>query len=139
MLAKKVLESIPRSIRVLRSITISVLDGGVTFHQTRVLFLIKEGFGQSQIAESFQISPAAVCRLMHQMEAKGLIAMKPGIDRRERTLELTKNGSKILASVSRQIEKKLNHGLAVLTPEEKESLAKGLTVLDKLIIEIKEG
>lgn len=139
MHSKKVLESVPRAIRVIRLMTVAVLDGSLTFHQTRVLFLIKEGYGQSQIAELIQVSPAAVCKLMHQLEEKKFITMVPGKDRRERRLELTKQGSKILNSVTKQIEKKMNTGIDALTSEEKDDLLKGLTVLDKVIARIKEG
>lgn len=139
MHSKKVLESVPRAIRVIRSMTVAVLDGSLTFHQTRVLFLIKEGFGQSQIAEAVQVSPAAVCKLMHQLEEKKFITMVPGEDRRERRLELTKQGLKILTTVTKQMEKKMNKGIEALSAEEKEDLIKGLSVLDKLIVRIKEG
>jgi DNA-binding MarR family transcriptional regulator len=139
MPARKIIENVPRSIRVLRRITVSVLDGSLTFHQMRVLYLIKEGLGQSQIAESVQVSAAAVCKLMHQLTEKGYITMAPGKDRRERQLTLTKEGARILAAVNRQIEKKLNKGFETLTEKEKEDLDKGLDVLEKLMSHIKEG
>ncbi len=139
MLAKKVLGTIPGSIRTLRKMTVSVLDGSLTFHQTRVLFFIKEGFGQSQIAELMQVSPAAVCKLMHQLSDKKFIKMIPGEDRRSRKLELTKEGAKLLTAVSRAVEKKLNKGIDSLSNSERDDLMKGLEVLDKLFGQIKEG
>ncbi len=139
MLAKKVLESIPRTIRTLRKLTVSVLDGQLTFHQTRVLFYIREGMGQSQIAETLQVTPAAVCKLMHQLSENGLVTMIPGKDRRERLMELTKEGSRILNTVSRSLEKKLNKGIDSLSNAERDDLMKGLLVLEKLTGQIKEG
>lgn len=139
MSAAKVLESIPRAIRLLRKLTVEVLDGSLTFHQTRILFYIKEGFGQSQIAESLLVSPAAVCKVIHQLSEKGFISMCPGEDRRERQMDLTKEGSKILSAVSKQVEKKLNKGIDTLSNHERDDLMKGLHVLDKLIGQIKEG
>ncbi len=139
MVAKTLLECIPRSIRTLRKLTVSSLDGSITFHQSRVLFLIREGFGQAQIAETFQITPAAVCKLMHQLSEKGFITMCPGKDRRERNLELTKEGARALSFVSKQVEKKLNKGIELLTKEERDDLLKGLEVLNKLMGQIKEG
>ena len=139
MHTKKLLESIPRAIRVLRTLTLAVLDGSLTLHQTRVLYLITEGLGQSQIAEQLQVSPAAVCKLMQQLTEKGFITMCPGKDRRERHIELTKEGSKALTSVSRQVEKKLKKSVGALTEQEREDLLKGLDILDKLIGQIKEG
>ncbi len=132
MLAKKVLESIPHSVRTLRRMTVAVLDGSLTFHQTRVLFFIKEGLGQSQIAELMQVSPAAVCKLMHQLTEKDFIRMIPGEDRRSRKITLTKEGSKILGVVMRSVEKKLNNGIDSLSNSERDDLMKGLGVLDKL-------
>lgn len=139
MSAAKVLESIPRSIRLLRKLTVEVLAGSLTFHQTRILFYIKEDFGQSQIAEALQVSPAAVCKVIHQLEEKGFISMCPGEDRRERHMELTRDGSKILSAVTKQVEKKLNKGIDSLSTQERDDLIKGLHVLDKLIGQIKEG
>ncbi len=139
MLSKKVLDSIPRSVRTLRKMTVAVLDGSLTFHQTRVLFYIKEGLGQSQMAELMQVSPAAVCKLMHQLSDKNFISMSPGEDRRSRKITLTKNGSKILTTVSRAVEKKLNKGIDSLSIAERDDLMKGLQILDKLIGQIKEG
>ncbi|MFL5782981.1 MAG: MarR family winged helix-turn-helix transcriptional regulator [Bacteriovoracaceae bacterium] len=139
MPARKLIESIPRSIRVLRKLTVSALDGSLTLHQTRVLYLIKEGLGQSQIADSLQVSAAAVCKLMHQLSDKGFITMSPGKDRRERELILTKEGSRVLAAVNKQLEKKINKGLEALSDTEMKDLEKGLVVLDKLMSQIKEG
>lgn len=139
MLARKVLECIPRSIRVLRKLTVFALDGSLTFHQTRVLYFIKEGLGQSQIAEVFQVSPAAVSRLMRELKEKGLVRMSPGEDRRERQLKLTREGARLLGAVNRTMEKKVNKHVDALSKEEKDQLMKGLVVLDKLMGQIKEG
>lgn len=139
MLARKILETVPRSIRRMRSFAISLLDEGMTFHQTRVLYLIKEGFGQSEIAETFQVTPAAVCKLMNQLSEKGLISMEPGEDRRSRKLELTATGKKKFAAFTRQMENKLNKQIDGLSPGEKEDLMKGLIVLDKVFGQTKEG
>lgn len=139
MHSKRLLESIPRAIRVFRTLTLAVLDGNLTLHQTRVLYLITEGLGQSQIAEQLQVSPAAVCKLMQQLAEKGFITMTPGKDRRERELSLTKEGSKALTTVSRQLEKKLNKGINTLSEKEKEDLLRGLQILDRLIGQIKAG
>jgi DNA-binding MarR family transcriptional regulator len=139
MPARKLLESIPRSIRVLRRLTVSALNGSLTLHQTRVLYLIKEGLGQSQIADSLQVSAAAVCKLMHQLSEKGFITMSPGKDRRERELMLTKEGSRVLAAVNKQLEKRIHKGLEALSETEARDLEKGLVVLDKLMSQIKEG
>lgn len=139
MLAKNVIEILSRSIRTLRKLTVSSLDGSITFHQSRVLFLILEGLGQAQIAETIQVTPAAVCKLMRELSEKGLITMCPGKDRRERNLELTKEGARALSSVSKQVEKKLNKGIEILTDKERDDLLKGLEVLNKLMGQIKEG
>ena len=139
MSAKKVLESIPSAIRVLRKLTVEFLDGSVTFHQTRILFYIKDGFGQSQIANALQVSPAAVCKVTHQLAEKGYVSINPGADRRERRMMLTKDGAKMLSAVSKRIEKRLNKNIESLTNQERDDLIRGLTVLDKIIGQIKEG
>lgn len=139
MIATALLESIPISIRTLRKLTVSSLDGSITFHQSRVLFLIREGLGQAQIADVIQVTPAAVCKLMRELSEKGLVTMCPGKDRRERNLDLTKEGARALSSVTKQVEKKLNKGIELLTNEERDDLLKGLEVLNKLMGQIKEG
>lgn len=139
MLAKKLLESLPFSIRIIRKMTLSVVDGCLTLHQTRVLFLIKEGLGQSLIAETLQVSPAAVSKLMSQLSAKGLVTMSPGKDRRSLDMSLTKEGTKILNKVLKQVEKKLNKEIHLLSISERDDLMKGLHILDKMMGQIKEG
>lgn len=139
MLADRILESIPRAIRALRLATLSVLDGPLTFHQIRVLYLIEENLNQSQIAEYIQVSPAAVCKLMHQLDEKGYIRMVPGKDRRERSLSLTAEGTRSLRTVSRHLEKKLNKILGPMTDRERDDLLRGLDALDKLTERLKEG
>ncbi len=139
MLAKKLLESLPSSIRIIRKMTLSVVDGCLTLHQTRVLFLIKEGLGQSQIADLLQVSPAAVSKLMSQLSAKNLVIMKPGKDRRSLDIRLTKDGTKTLTKVLSEVEKKLNKQIHFLSTEERDVLMSGLHILDKLMGQIKEG
>lgn len=139
MIAKKLLESLPFSIRIIRKMTLSVVDGCLTLHQTRVLFLIKEGLGQSQIADVLQVSAAAVSKSMSQLSLKGLIKMKAGKDRRSLEISLTKDGTKTLNKVLQQVEKKLNKEIHHLSIEERDVLMSGLRVLDKLMGQIKEG
>lgn len=138
MLAKKLLEVIPLSIRRIRKLSTFCLDGSYTIHHLRILFLIKEGMGQSQMAEVLQITPAAVCKTMTLLEKKNLITKKAGPDKRAWLISLTNEGKKILHSVSSSVELDLEKGLKILSKEEKEDLRRGLNALAKVMSSMNE-
>jgi DNA-binding MarR family transcriptional regulator len=133
MLAKEILRIIPASIRTIRRLSTGSLDGSITIHHLRVLLLVKEGQGQTQMAETFQVSLAAVSKMVNGLVSKDLIKRSPGKDGRCLNLNLTSKGIKTLGIVLGQVEERLESSLNELTPTEVKQLKSGLAVLDKLM------
>ena len=133
MLAKKILRSIPYSIRVLRRLSAHSLDGEITVQQFRILNLANEGMGQTQMAHALQVSMAAVSKMVDPLVKIGLLTRSPGADRRCHHLKLTPEGKKLHKRVKQQVEKVLSRNFDRLTKEERSDLERGLDVLDKLM------
>lgn len=133
MLAKEILRIIPASIRTIRRLSTGSLDGSITIHHLRVLLLVKEGQGQTQMAETLQVSLAAVSKMVNGLVIKDLIKRSPGKDGRCLNLDLTSKGIKTLSIVLGQVEERLESSLNELTPTEVKQLKSGLAVLDKLM------
>jgi DNA-binding MarR family transcriptional regulator len=139
MLSKKLLDSIPQSVRILRRISAESLDQSVTFQQLRILNLVHEGQGPTQMAMSLQISMAAVSKVIDVLDKKKFISKSVGADRRTCVLKLTKKGRSILDKVGKHLMKRLSSGLEKLSDEERKALLEGLVILDQLMIYMKEG
>lgn len=138
MLSAKLLDSIPNSIRIIRKFSTQSLDGHITLQQFRVLKLITEGHGQTQMAEILDVSLAAISKMITSLLKQNLITRKAGSDKRTQLLKLTPKGKSTLEKVKKFVEKKLNAGIQNLSKEESVSLMEGLKVLDKLMHKMKE-
>lgn len=133
MLAKKILNSIPQSIRMIRHLSVCFMGNELTIQQFRILTLCKEGMGQTQMAQTLQISMAAISKMVDHLVKQNLLERHQGDDRRCLKLSLTPEGKKIQKKITGQVEKILNKNLEKLTNEEQVDLDRGLTVLDKLM------
>lgn len=109
------------------------LDKGMTLQQLRVLFLINEGKGQTEMAEILQITTAAISKMMNLLVEKKYVIRQQGADRRCVKVKLTVSGKKVLDSVSGNIEAKIKTQLVHLTKKEITHLEEGLSVLEKLM------
>lgn len=138
MLSAKLLDSIPQSIRILRKFSTQSLGGFLTLQQFRVLNLIKEGQGQTQIAETLDVSLAAISKMTTSLVNQKLITRKAGPDKRTQVIRLTAKGRLTLEKVKKYVEKKIDTGIEGLSPEDKRELMQGLIVLDKLMQKMKE-
>lgn len=138
MLSAKLVESIPKAIRILRKFGSQSLDGSITFQQFRILALVKEGQGQTQISETVQVSVAATSKMINSLITKNLITRKAGEDRRTQILKLTPKGKSTLEKIQKEVAKKLDIGIADLSATEKTQLMNGLLILDKLMTKLKE-
>lgn len=128
-----ILTSIPRAIRTIRRVSASELKDDLTFQQFRILNLVSEGMGQTQMAANVQVSMAAISKIVDLLVNRGLLKRETGEDRRCHNLILTAEGKKVLKTVKGQVEKKIEVHYKKLTEKEKSELEKGLKVLDKLI------
>lgn len=133
MLSKKVLSSIPHSIRTIRRLAAGSLESDITFQQFRLLNLTYEGMSQTQMAQNNQVSMAAISKMVDALVKRGLLVREQCEDRRCLTLKLTPEGSRMRKVVTTQVEKQLDKNFKKLTKEEQNDLKKGLDVLDKLM------
>ena len=133
MLAKKLLVSIPTSIRVIRRLSLAGLGKTLALQQLRLLVLVREARGQAEMAEILDVSPAAVSKMVDCLVAKGLVRKKPGKDARSKSVVLTAEGKRTLKVVHSHVEGQLNVSLKKLTGTELKDLNRGLSVLDKFI------
>lgn len=133
MLSKKILSSIPNSIRTIRRLAASSLESDVTFQQFRILQLSHEGMGQTQMSQALQVSMAAISKMVDSLARRGLLVREQGEDRRCLHLKLSLEGIRIRKVVTGQVEKTLDKHFKKLTKEEQDDLKKGLDVLDKLM------
>jgi DNA-binding MarR family transcriptional regulator len=133
MLARALIDSLPRSMRVMRKLSGAGLQGPITFQQLRFLYLVREGMGPTQMAESMQISMAAVSKMLNCLEQKKLIKKVRALDRRALELELTAEGGRILKTVLKHVEARLNLGINRLTLAEKKEFENGMKVLVRLM------
>lgn len=138
MLSKKILESIPKSIRILRTLSTENLNRSLSLQQLRVLNLILEGQGQTSISESLQVSLAAISKMVESLVKKDLVTRKVGKDKRTYELRLTSKGKKLMDQVTAYVQKKIDEGITSLNQQEKQDLMKGLLILDGLMDKVKK-
>ena len=138
MIAKKLLESIPQSIRIIRKLSTESVTESLTLSQLRVLFLIKEGQSQTQMSETLHVSLPAMSKMINCLEKKGLMKRKVSDDRRANQLVLTAKGKKFLSRVSDYVTSELDAGIQKLTKTQREQLLTGILVLDELMKIVKE-
>jgi DNA-binding MarR family transcriptional regulator len=138
MLSSRILEILPQSMRILRKLVARCLHGDVTFQQFRILSLTHEGMGQTQMAQTLQVSMAAVSKIVDQLVGAKLIHRVPGEDRRTTFLTLTKEGEKIRKGVRALVENEIESSFKKLTKKEQTELLRGLQVLAKLMGTVNE-
>lgn len=133
MLSKSILAVVPYSIRTIRRLSAQSLKGPLTFQQLRLLFLIRDGKGQTEIAEALQVSTPAISKMISQLVGKKFAIRTPGKDRRSIDLKLTTQGKKIVGLVSGKLEARFDKNINRLSKKEQTELRQGLIVLEKLM------
>ncbi|WP_408096295.1 MarR family winged helix-turn-helix transcriptional regulator [Peredibacter sp. HCB2-198] len=133
MLSKSILSVVPYSIRTIRRFTAAAITAPLSFQQLRILILIKEGKGQTEMADLLQVSTAAISKMISQLEIKKYALRMPGKDRRSLELKLTKEGTKVLNKVFGKLEDRFEKNIKRLSKQEQADLGKGLIVLEKLM------
>ena len=133
MLSKSILSVVPISIRTIRRFSAKELKGPLTFQQLRILFLVRDGKGQTEIAEALQVSSAAISKVISQLVTKKFAIRAPGKDRRSIELKLTPQGKKITGQVSDKLADRFEKNIKRLSKKEQTDLKHGLAVLEKLM------
>lgn len=133
MLSKSILSVVPLSIRTIRRLTAAAITVPLSFQQLRVLILIREGKGQTEMADLLQVSTAAISKMISQLESKKYALRTPGKDRRSLDIKLTAEGTKVLNKVFGKLENQFEKNIKRLSKQEQTDLGKGLLVLEKLM------
>jgi len=88
----------------------------------------------SQLAAAERVRPQSMAQTVAELEAEGLLARRPDVEDRRRTLiELTDAGRVVLALDRRQREGWLAQAIAALSPEEQRVLDEAVGLLRRLV------
>jgi DNA-binding MarR family transcriptional regulator len=86
-----------------------------------------------ELAAAERIQPPSMTRIVSGLEERGLVNREPhATDRRLVIVQLTDDGSELLAADRRRRDAWLNKRLRELTPDEREALRRAAPVLEKL-------
>lgn len=139
MLATQVLELMPVSMRIIRGLLSHCLDGSITMNHIRVLGGVDKGYSQAEIASALNVSEAAVSKTIRALMEKKLLKKRLGIvDKRSWDVTLTKEGSRILNSVKKQMKDKLDEKIQQMPKADQVDLSRGLEALDKLMLSLRD-
>jgi DNA-binding MarR family transcriptional regulator len=112
-------------------------DPPLTLAQYLVLEALARGRASgAELARQAAVSAAAVSQLVAALEQAGLVerASDASGDRRSRPLTLTKQGSAVLRSARRLLDKRLSEPLRDLPPPEGDALARSLEAVEALLL-----
>ncbi|MCL2332595.1 MAG: MarR family transcriptional regulator [Actinomycetia bacterium] len=131
-LASKVFETMPLLGRTLRR---ERLDGTGDFQRIHMLKHLMGGpQTQAYLAESLQMNPPALSKLIDSLEQKELVtrAIDPE-DRRRMVITLTSGGRDFQRRMRAQMMDSVKRTLKTLSPEERATLSAALDIVAKLI------
>jgi DNA-binding MarR family transcriptional regulator len=121
--------------RVLRRIEeAAAAREGLSMWQYALLSVVAHGAGRSQreIAEHLQYSPNRVVTDLHDLEGRGYLTRRPGVDRRANALELTEAGDAVRRRIRAEIHAHEDELLAGLADDDRECLVGTLGRLAEL-------
>ncbi len=135
-IAKRLLEVIPKSMRVIRRELRQFAKPSLTVPQFRVLAHIHAGTQlTSELAEAHGISLPAMSTLVDGLVRQGFITRQPGtVDRRHVVLKLSRKGETVYAQLRKSLELKLADLVAKYSAQEKTNLLDGLAVLENIFV-----
>jgi len=112
-------------------------ESDVTAQQFRVLRIIGRGtVTVGEISSHINSKLSAAARLLRRLEIKGWIVKKQDQgDRRVFWLELTPQGRTLMESLAKRREKVIEEVFERLTPEEQETIVRGIRLLLKSLAE----
>jgi DNA-binding MarR family transcriptional regulator len=113
----------------------------VTLPQYRALVVLQSRGPQPAhvLASELQIVPSSVTRLCDRLVAKGLIAREPlEGNRREVRLQVTSEGAKIVASVSRRRRRALRSVVSTMDADDRQDLVRVLEAFNRAAGEVPE-
>jgi DNA-binding MarR family transcriptional regulator len=132
---RDLLASLHPVTRVLRRIEeAAAAQEGMTMWQYALLSVVADGSGRNQreIAEHLQYSPNRVVTDLHDLERRGYLTRRPGVDRRANTLDLTEAGDAVRRRIRAEIHDREDELLDGLADDEREHLVATLGRLAEL-------
>ena|SRR6185312_847618 len=134
--ARLILETIPRSMRHVRTHVREAAGVDFTTPQYRVLSKIaRESSTVSELAEWMGVRPPTMSRMVDALVSKKLVARgsrEETGDRRQIRLRATARGAKQVAAIRASTQRELAKRMAQLTDAQRRSLRAGLAVLKEL-------
>jgi DNA-binding MarR family transcriptional regulator len=125
----------PALLRLARELRREIHSLGVTGGQVSLLVQVEAdpGVGVRELAARERMSPAGMSKHVSGLERAGLVRKVELADRRRFGLELTGEGSRVLASVRRRRTAWLAARLRALTPRELATLDAAVAPLARLL------
>jgi DNA-binding MarR family transcriptional regulator len=125
----------PALLRLNRDLRRELHSLDVTGQQVSLLVKIQKerGIGMRELASWEHMSTPGMSKHISRLEAKGLVRRTEVADRRRVGLELTAEGTRVLASVKRRRTAWLAERLRGLSPEELEAIDAAVEPLLKLL------
>jgi len=105
---------------------------GLTRSQWRVMAYVSRtpGITQTQLAKNIELSRMAITGLLDRMQAKGLVERKGDVeDRRVNMIHLTNKSRELVSRMNQTAEAVLEGIFAGISPREKKSFGKTLSLI----------
>lgn len=131
VVAKELLEVIPRTMSIIRAELRSVAKLELTIPQFRILAHLSRGpLNNGQLAEIQGVSVAAMSRMVDSLVRRNLIKRASSkSDRRQIQLVLTTNGRRMFGRYKASAQKNLSIRFSKLETKPKQTLREGLSIL----------
>jgi DNA-binding MarR family transcriptional regulator len=131
-----------RVLVAIASRSLAAAAAEVTLPQYRALVVLQSRGPQPAhvLASELQIVPSSVTRLCDRLVAKGLVAREPlEGNRRELRLQVTAEGAKIVASVSRRRRRELHTVVSDMGGDDRQDLVRVLEAFSRAAGEVPEA
>jgi len=122
---RDLLASLAPLTRALRRIEDDAAAGvGLTMWQYAILAAVDEApdLNQGAVAQQLGYSPNRIIGDLDHLERRRLLSRRPAPDRRANLLEVTAAGTEVMQQVRREIHRREDELLAVLSPEQRRTL-----------------
>lgn len=125
----------PSLLRLTRTIRNQRVDESVTLTLLAALMTLDKcgPMSPGELAGLERVQPPSMTKILAQLEEKGLVQRSPhATDRRQAVVAVTDGGRALLARERRERDAWLSTRLAMITPAERDLLARVAPLLDKL-------
>ena len=134
--ARRILETVPIVMRVLRREMRSGVEENLSVPQFRVLAFLSgaPGASLSEVADFVGVAGGTASAMVDRLVRRGLVAREEHPEERRRVmLELTSDGTDVLERARAHTRRRVAKRLTALTPSQLETVSKGLDLLDRAL------